>query len=73
MLFTNTSKVKRQFDTLSYHARNVIVREADQYRKRITPVRYFRVIIEILYNALSFLLIMPTYSEEDLTNALAAY
>jgi hypothetical protein len=52
---------------------NVIVREADQYGKRITPARYFRVIIEILRDALSFLLIMPTYSEEDLTNALAAY
>jgi hypothetical protein len=52
---------------------NVIVREADQYGKRITPARYFRVIIEILLDALSFLFIMPTYSEEDLTNALAAY
>jgi hypothetical protein len=27
---------------------NVIVGEADQYGKRITPARYFRVIIEIL-------------------------
>jgi hypothetical protein len=52
---------------------NVIVQEADQYRKQITPVRYFHVIIEILHDALSFLLIMPTYSEEDLTNALAVY
>jgi hypothetical protein len=52
---------------------NVIVGEADQYGKRITPARYFRVIIEILRDTLSFLLIMPTYSEEDLTNALAAY
>jgi hypothetical protein len=41
---------------------NVIVGEADQYGKRITPVRYFRVIIEILYDTLLFLLIMPTYS-----------
>jgi hypothetical protein len=52
---------------------NVIVREADQYGKRITSACYFCVIIEILYDALSFLLIMPTYSEEDLINALAAY
>jgi len=52
---------------------NVIVGEADQYGKRITSARYFRVIIEILRDTLSFLLIMPTYSEEDLTNALAAY
>jgi hypothetical protein len=52
---------------------NVIVREADQYGKRITSMCYFRVIIEILYDALSFLLIIPTYSEEDLINALVAY
>jgi hypothetical protein len=52
---------------------NVIVGEADQYGKRITPARYFRVIIEILRDTLSFLLVMPTYSKEDLTNALAAY
>jgi hypothetical protein len=52
---------------------NVIVGEADQYGKRITPARYFRVIIEISRDTLSFHLIMPTYSEEDLTNALAAY
>jgi len=58
----------------TYHLQhNVIVREADQYGKRITPARYFRVIIEILRDALSFLLIMPAYSEEDLTNALATY
>jgi hypothetical protein len=52
---------------------NVIVWETDQYGKQITPACYFRVIIEFLHAALSFLLIMPTYSGEDLTNALAAY
>ena len=34
---------------------------------------YFRIIIEILHDTLSFLFIVPTYSEEDLTNTLAAY
>jgi hypothetical protein len=54
-------------------ADNVIVLEADQYGKRITPARYFRVFMEILRDALSFLFIMPTYSKEDLTNVLVAY
>jgi hypothetical protein len=59
--------------TESPRCANVIVGEADQYGKQITPVRYFRVIIEILRDTLSFLLIRPTYSKENLINALAAY
>jgi hypothetical protein len=36
-------------------------------------MRYFRVIIEILCDTLSFLFILPTYSKEDLINTLAMY
>ena len=52
---------------------NVIVGEADQQGKRTTPARYFRVIFKILRNTLLLILIMPTYSEDLLIKALAAY
>jgi hypothetical protein len=68
-----TLESKSQIAGLACQDTNVIVLEADQYGKQITPMRYFHIIIEILHDALSFLFIMPTYSEEDLMNALAMY
>jgi hypothetical protein len=73
LILSDIKRLNLPVEDADHGRRNVIVREADQYGKRITPARYFRVIIEILRDALSFLLIMPTYSEEDLTNALAVY
>jgi hypothetical protein len=52
---------------------NVTVLETEQYRKRNTSARYFRVKTRSSRDALSSFLIMPTYSEEDLTTAVAAY
>ena len=52
---------------------NVIVPEAEQYRKRNTSARYFRVKTRFSRDTLTFFLIMPTYSKEDLTTAVAAY
>jgi hypothetical protein len=36
-------------------------------------MRYFRVFSNFLHNTFTFFLIMPTYSEDTLTTALAAY
>jgi len=52
---------------------NVTVLEAEQYRKRNSSARYFRVKTRSLRDTLPFFFIMPTYSEEDLTTAIAAY
>ena len=52
---------------------NVIDPEVGQTRKSDTSARNFRVIIYFLRDNLLFSLIMPTYSEETLTNAITAY
>jgi hypothetical protein len=52
---------------------NVIDPEVGQIRKSDTSARYFCALFEFLRNTFLFTIIIPTYSEEDLTTAVTAY
>ena len=52
---------------------NVNDPEVGHTRKSDTPARYFRVLLWFFRDLLPLFLNMPTYSDEDLTAALAAY
>ena len=68
----SNSNIKKQIVITTNYV-NVIIEETRQQGKLDSPIRQFRIIINLLHVVLSFFYIMPTYSEEDLTTTITAY